>query len=90
MINFEDWYARYPNKKARKNAEKAWAKLTDADKMAAFHDPMKRFKGVEARFIPHPATYLNGARWEDDDTPATKGSAHQSILEDLNDRSWAT
>jgi hypothetical protein len=52
----------------------------------------------EKRFIPHPATYLNGERWEDEiigksnaraNTWGGTSTRHTSLADDLNDTSWA-
>jgi hypothetical protein len=69
---FDEFYLAYPRKEGRPKAEKAWmgAKLDKhADRILA--DVIERvadeggWKGTEKRFIPLPATYLNGRRWED-------------------------
>lgn len=78
---FAEFYAVYPRKEARPAAEKAWRRLAldkEADKAIA--DVMARvgeggpWKGTEKRFIPLPATYLNGRRWEDEWKPAGQAS----------------
>lgn len=70
---FDEFYLAYPRKEGKPKAEKAWrgAKLDKlADKILA--DVIERagdeggWKGTETRFIPLPATYLNGRRWEDE------------------------
>ena len=52
---------------------KAWAKLQPDEQMqAAILAGVERDKGSEqwtrdgGRFVPHPATWLNGRRWEDE------------------------
>jgi hypothetical protein len=70
---FSEFYLAYPRKEGRPKAEKAWraGKLDRfADKILA--DVVERvgdeggWKGTETKFIPLPATYLNGRRWEDE------------------------
>lgn len=66
-ITFEIFYKGYPNKLGkRKEAEKAWAKLTDAERMDAYlyleiFIPQKRKEGTN---IPYASSYLNGKYWE--------------------------
>ena len=67
---FADWYALYPIKKGRAVAEKAWRKagldaLADAliEKLVLQKSRDRQF--LEG-FAPHPATYLNQRRWEDE------------------------
>lgn len=87
--DFSEWYARYPRKQGRKAAEKAWGKLNLSEKLAAWDDDLqRRFQFTDRQFIPHPATYLNGARWEDDMPEANVETRARSLREDLTDTSW--
>jgi hypothetical protein len=66
-ISFEEFWRVWPNKVAKKAALRAWAKvpikahrqIVYAIGRAKNSDQWRR--GV----IPHPATWLNGNRWED-------------------------
>lgn len=70
---FAEFWAVYPRLEARVPAEKVWRKQ-DLDRFAdaivadveARSACAKQWKGIERRFIPLPATYLNGARWRDE------------------------
>jgi hypothetical protein len=67
-ITFESFWSEYPNKTAKQAAIKAWQKLKPSESllnlmMAALKKQKPYFK---VGFIPHPATWLNGRRWEDD------------------------
>ena len=72
LSGFDAFWKAYPNKKAKQNAIKAWKKLKPNDDLqqVILSDIRRRMGGEwkdEAyQFIPHPATYLNGARWEDE------------------------
>lgn len=73
-----EWFNRfwdsYPKKKAKKKAWRAWQKLKfaqirpyeiiEAVELAKQTPEWKKDKG---QFVPHPATFLNGERWEDED-----------------------
>lgn len=87
--SFEKFWAAYPNKKAKKLAFQKWIQIRPSPELAekiigaveAFKktDQWKRDKG---RFIPHPATYLNQERWEDElkvDSPKTSGGKFESV-----------
>jgi len=71
MSRFKDWYSRYPIKKGRMKAEQAWNKYnldSRADELIAI---LKEQKAHDAQWkagigIPHPTTYLNQQRWEDE------------------------
>lgn len=71
--SFDQFWKQYPNKVAKANALKAWnkikpdssllAKILESLEVAKSSDGWKKDGG---KFIPHPATWLNGKRWEDE------------------------
>ncbi|MCG7945835.1 MAG: helix-turn-helix domain-containing protein [Candidatus Thiodiazotropha taylori] len=81
---FGDFWAVWPRKVAKGVAEKAWKKakldnLADVIIQAASHQAAVVFKHTDKQYIPHPATWLNQKRWEDEieahqrsDKPKTK------------------
>ena len=81
---FDTWYTAYPNKVGRKRAEQAFAKIdwrkVDFDAvMAALenHKQSDQWTKDGGKFIPHPATWLNGERWNDELKPARTGSVSE-------------
>ncbi len=69
---FDEFYKIYPRKKNPKAARKAWKKI-DPEKIPMIMEKLKRqmkedHQWQDAQFIPHPSTYLNGERWEDEIT----------------------
>lgn len=69
---FSDFWEEYPRKTAKADAQKAFAKIkVDDDLMEKIMDALFAAKESEAwvkdggKFIPYPATWLNGRRWED-------------------------
>ena len=68
--DFGRFWAQYPRKVDKKRAERAWSALSKADKQAALeaipnHVAHWRAERRPERLIPHPTTWLNGARWQD-------------------------
>lgn len=71
---FTEFWNAYPRKVAKQNAAKAWSKTgaDDSQSLTAtiLADVKRRvdgeWKGKEVQYIPHPATYLNQRRWEDE------------------------
>ncbi len=70
---FADFWEQYPKKVAKPAAEKAWRKVKPSKQLLA--DLMAGLERQKAsadwqkdggRFIPHPATWLNGRRWDDE------------------------
>lgn len=70
-LTFDQFYSAYPRKVAKKDAMKAWDKLTQDQQKAAVEAlprHVRYWQGCETEkaFIPHPATWLNGWRFEDE------------------------
>ena len=71
---FEDFWSLYPIHKNKTKAFEIWQREkldAKADFIIADVVQRKAFDGSwqDENFIPHAATYLNGARWEDEITP---------------------
>ena len=70
-MNFADFYSLYPRKMGRKDAERAWNRLTpiqQAECLEAMPNYLKYWKVKETAkdFIPYPASFLNAERWTDE------------------------
>jgi hypothetical protein len=68
---FDEFWSLYPRKIAKATARKAWAKLSAEQQLMAAkaidtHCQYWRTKETELEFIPHPSTWLNSERWEDE------------------------
>ena len=76
---FEEFWSQYPRKVAKRVAQKAWNRLALHEQVAVLdtiqnHVEYWKLKETTLEFIPHPATWLNQGRWEDelDLTPKQK------------------
>ena len=74
--DFETFYSAYPRKVSKSNAEKAWKKqkCVLSQVMPSLQKQMKLW--TDPQFIPHPATWLNGRRWEDEIPSGNKSTQH--------------
>lgn len=70
---FDRFWAAYPRKVGKKRAQQAWKKLAPdmslcrvMSKALAKQKQSGDWTRENGRFIPHPATWINGRRWEDD------------------------
>lgn len=68
---FERFWGLYPRKLAKKDAEKAWKKIppfkyVEVCEALRNHVRLWETKGTDKQYIPYPASWLNGARWEDE------------------------
>ncbi len=82
-VRFDEFYSAYPRKAAKAQALKAWQKLKPDDILInrILKDITQRLDSGEfdiddKTHIPHPATYLNGQRWEDEIIP--RGVPHET------------
>lgn len=68
---FSRFWEIWPRKVAKAAAKRAWDKLAPDDELqqTIFQAVTRQKKGwKDPQYIPHPATWLNGSRWEDEDT----------------------
>ena len=70
---FDEFWKAYPKKKAKEAARKAWVKLKPDETLGkeiiqAVIESAKTKDWLKenGKYIPYPATYLNGKRWEDE------------------------
>ena len=72
LTGFGTFWDLYPKKTEKRAAEKAWRKLKAPEILVALIIQRLRtfiavdWKHTEKQFIPNAATWLNGARWEDE------------------------
>jgi hypothetical protein len=69
---FDEFWKAYPKKVAKQDALRAWKKLKPSDSVfRALMSSLERQKNSAewakdgGKYIPYPATWLNGRRWED-------------------------
>lgn len=70
-MTFDEFWAIYPRKVARKDAARAWEKLTPEQQFTAFealpvHVRYWNAAGRTKETTPHAASWLNGERWTDE------------------------
>ncbi|MEN6423298.1 MAG: hypothetical protein ABFD76_15265 [Smithella sp.] len=72
---FLQFWKAYPKRKAKKEADKAFKKLNpDNELLETIIKAINKSKTLEdwikekGKYIPYPATWLNGKRWEDEET----------------------
>ena len=68
---FQAFWDQYPRKVAKRAAQSSWNRLSESEQkeaLDAISDHLKYWKLKETakEFIPHPATWLNQGRWEDE------------------------
>lgn len=89
MDGFALFWQEYPRKAAKAAALKAWQKLNPSPELverilAHVRDHKRSPDWIKdgGQFVPYPATFLNGQRWEDDIPPDTgPGMAYHGYQE---------
>ena len=90
-IWFRDFWNAYPKRKAISDAEKAFRKVCkteeDFHKIMAGLERAKEndWKRIDPRYIPYPAKWIDGKRWQDENDPEaeTSGNVYIDIFTDL-------
>lgn len=79
---FDEFWAEYPKKRSKGQAEKTWVKLNpDEQLFKTIMDGLRRAKtSVDwtrngGQYIPYPSTWLNAKGWEDEYEEVTGGNA---------------
>jgi len=83
---FDQFWAQYPRKKSKGQAERAWVKINPDDALfAQIIEGLERARKSRdwikesGQYIPYPATWLNAKGWEDDyEEVRSSGNAHRS------------
>ena len=70
-LTFKTFWNAYPNRKAKKDALKAWGKVAESEvesilKALSEQSQCEDWCKEDGRYVPHAATWLNGRRWEDE------------------------
>lgn len=110
--DFERFWQAYPKHKDRQAALKAWARISPEAqlldsilKAVAAQRLSQDWQKDDGKFIPYPASWLNGRRWEDEigkvdapvaewkcATPDCRSKSHvtgDSLCLDCKDAAWA-
>lgn len=83
---FDRFWEAYPRRQGKEAARKAWAKMRPDE--ALLEDMLAALERQRAsdqwckdggRFIPLPATWLNGRRWEDEDAFLVQGQQFRRL-----------
>ena len=83
---FDEFYAAYPRKVAKIVARRAWVKAKDKPPLDAILKALEAQKASEAwtkdggQYIPHPATWLNQGRWDDEVDNAQRPQSQSDYL----------
>jgi len=93
--SFDKFWACYPRHTAKQDAKRAFIKVSPDDALletmlTAIQRQKQTDQWSDPRYIPHPATWINGRRWEDEATapkqlPVKTVSAQQYTQRDYDE-----
>lgn len=90
LEDFEDFWQQYPRKINKKTARKKFLTIPRSNKqkiLLALEDQKTSSQWQEERYIPHPTTWLNGERWEDEIKPE-QNRIHSGIIQPLTKEAY--
>ena len=91
--DFVEFWSAYPKKKGKQNALKAWKKIKPDEEL--FHRIItavesqkhsRQWTADGGQYIPEPASWLNGGRWDDECDLAISASEERDPLLEFCDR----
>ena len=83
-IDFENWWKEYPRKVAKANAKKSFDKVRKNVSVDVLIEAVRKQKQSaqwqrdDGQYIPHPATWLNQGRWEDEVNEGSTGAVRSN------------
>jgi len=94
---FQEFWSSYPRKIGKPKAQAAWKRLTKAkvdpqtiidgcERWATYYAQAR----TEQRFIPHPTTWLNDARYDDTPEPVSNARASHPTRAPIVERTGET
>jgi hypothetical protein len=85
-IQFDVFWSAYPKKVGKKDTVKAFTKLNPTQELLETIltklEVLKKSDSWVRGFIPNPATFLNGERWNDEPVTTTQDKPKRKIGED--------
>lgn len=76
---FDAFWEIYPNKKSKHKAKLIWEKIKE-DKVEII-EKLKRYKfSQDKQFIPHPTTWLNQKRWQDEQDTTVEEDPFKDVI----------
>ena len=83
--HFEVFWKAFPRKTDKARAKRSFLRLTKAEQELAVSNIQRLYSETPAQFIPHPSTYLNGKRWEDQAIQRTSTFTYANLTSDESD-----
>jgi hypothetical protein len=79
---FDQFWTTFPRKTDKARAKRSFLRLTKTEQELAVSNIQRLYAETPAQFVPHPSTYLNGKRWEDQAIQRTPNFAYSNLNSD--------
>jgi len=79
---FDQFWTTFPRKTDKARAKRSFLRLTKTEQELAVSNIQRLYSETPAQFVPHPSTYLNGKRWEDQAIQRTPNFAYSNLTND--------
>jgi hypothetical protein len=79
---FDQFWTTFPRKTDKARAKRSFLRLTKTEQELAVSNIQRLYAETPAQFVPHPSTYLNGKRWEDQAIQRTPNFAYSNLTSD--------
>jgi hypothetical protein len=79
---FDEFWTTFPRKTDKARAKRSFLRLTKTEQELAVSNIQRLYSETPAQFIPHPSTYLNGKRWEDQAIQRTPNFTHANLTDE--------
>ncbi len=79
---FEVFWKAFPRKTDKARAKRSFLRLSKTEQELAVSNIQRLYSETPAQFVPHPSTYLNGKRWEDQAIQRTPNFAYSNLTQD--------
>jgi hypothetical protein len=79
---FDQFWTTFPRKTDKARAKRSFLRLTKTEQELAVSNIQRLYSETPAQFVPHPSTYLNGKRWEDQAIQRTPNFAYSNLTQD--------
>jgi hypothetical protein len=81
---FDQFWTTFPRKTDKARAKRSFLRLTKTEQELAVSNIQRLYSETPAQFIPHPSTYLNGKRWEDQAIQRTPTFTYANLTDESN------
>jgi len=79
---FDQFWTTFPRKTDKARAKRSFLRLNKTEQELAVSNIQRLYSETPAQFVPHPSTYLNNKRWEDQAIQRTPNFAFSNLTSD--------